>query len=447
MNDPPIDNCLPRIADVVENDMCIACGACVQACPNNAVTPTFNDGRGAYEVQITDPSQCEGCPAPCDAVCPSLSVNFAQLSDSCSSPQQFDRQGPITGMYVGYSPLFQKDGVSSSGGVLRGLIRAALEDGFPVICLTKSGEGYEPDILQTPEDLARVPGSIYHSVSFAQGIELLRQVTRPCYLVATPCQLAGILNYVKQCEPALQDKIHIKLGLICGWMYSHHALSAFATFKGLPGQVVDARYRGEDKVGQLKLTTAEQEYQFDRRNFENAKERIDFTSSFSLPVNRLRCRVCEDHLNLLADIAVGDAWLKRTGKEKLSLVVARTSRGDDRLQELVRRQILILEDAEAGDLVESQSENLVYGLGARKLNRYLGVRNKPVPRFVFDAESEPVRVGWWDWFEFKLEFWLRSLVRSGRYLAYRRVYIFYKYLRLLRGGVQRRWKLWRKKSN
>ena len=31
----------PKILQVVDDDMCIACGACIEACPENVVRPSY----------------------------------------------------------------------------------------------------------------------------------------------------------------------------------------------------------------------------------------------------------------------------------------------------------------------------------------------------------------------------------------------------------------------
>ena len=69
----------PAIVNVVTDDLCIGCGACVYACPAGAIEPTFNSFRGAHEVEVVDFQSCERCPAPCESVCPSLEVNLLEL--------------------------------------------------------------------------------------------------------------------------------------------------------------------------------------------------------------------------------------------------------------------------------------------------------------------------------------------------------------------------------
>lgn len=417
----------PRIAEVVESDLCIACGACVQACPADAVRPAYDAYRGAHEVRVANPQACMTCDAmPCDSVCPSLQVDFPRLArqTGLSTDEKMTRLGSVEAVYLGYCQPHRDNGVSSSGGIVRLLIERALAAGTPVLCLVKKEQGYGPEVLHRPEDMSRVPGSIYHGVSFNEAIPLLRALEQPCYLVSTPCQLEGILKFAAAYEPALLGKIALKIGLICGWMYTDHALHAFMRFKGVTGPLIDAGYRGEDKVGLLKIRAADGEHRFHRRVFASRSEKLDYQASFSSAANRLRCRLCQDHLNVLCDVAVGDAWLARRTAEKLSIIVARSGRGLDVLESLRVSGALHLEDSGAADILESQSDDLVEGITARSFGQYLKQRGITAPRFDYiGVDSVTLPLSARARFGFGMELLLRRLLRSGSYRVFRGMYL------------------------
>ena len=430
----------PRIQQVVEQDMCIACGACVYACPQDVVVPTYNSLRAAHEIRIADKTYCPTCAAPCDAVCPSIQVDLVGLlPDARNGDGAIDRHGVVQSVHIGYAPAHQFNGVSSSGGVLRCFVSHALETGTPVVCLGQVGDDYEPMIARSLADLQRVPGSIYHSVSFAKCITVLRALDEPCVLVSIPCHLEGILTYIRKHEPALEEKIALNVGLICGWMYSGHGIRAFAHHKALPGRVVDAAYRGEDKVGLLKLKTDLGVYRFSRRSFSGLGGELDYKSSFSGVVNRLRCRLCENHLNVLADVVVGDAWLKRKPKatDKLSIVVTRTDRGSAALNKLVTMRKVVLEEGTIEDIEESQSYNLIHGVVAGKLNRFLQERGRLTPQFDYGDGPRHTSLTVAERIDFGFEIALRRLLRSGQYRAYRAMYVLFRW-RLFGGKVKAR---------
>ncbi|ABO35875.1 4Fe-4S ferredoxin, iron-sulfur binding domain protein [Methanococcus maripaludis C5] len=51
------------MAYVVKEDECIACGACVPSCPENAISEK-DDGKA-----VIDPAKCTGC-GDCADICP-----------------------------------------------------------------------------------------------------------------------------------------------------------------------------------------------------------------------------------------------------------------------------------------------------------------------------------------------------------------------------------------
>lgn len=417
-------NLNPELKAVIENDLCIACGACIPACPRGHLAPAFDTYRGANEVGFLVAADCSNCEAPCVAVCPSVKIDFAAISDPPRPTPE--RDGWIRGIHLGYSPQFRDDGKSSSGGVLRALAHLAAEEGMPVLTLAKL-EGatieYRPHVLRDESDLARMPGSIYHSTSFVGAIEHLRELDRPCLLIAIPCQLAGIYNYISKIEPGLRDKIGYSCGIICGWMYSHHAHQTFLRLKGLDIPLTDISYRGGDKVGKLKLMTERKEHVYDRRVFSNRSSALDYQSAYSTDLNRLRCRLCEDHTNLLADIIAGDAWLARKGKEKLSVIGIRTDRGQELFDRLVERGHLEAEAGSYADIIESQGANLIYGVTARKLSMWLRRRGGATPLYQFAPNHADIRLRLGDRLAFRLEFMRRHVVRARHYALFRWLYL------------------------
>lgn len=424
----PITN--SKLKAVIDNDMCIACGACIPACPRNQLVPTFSAYRGSNEVGFVAAADCDGCNAPCAAVCPSIKIDFAEISGQrVSAPT---RDGWVQSTHLGYSPTFRNDGKSSSGGVLRALAYMALEDDIPVLTLVKeAGDSveYRPGVLESLRDLDRMPGSIYHSTSFAGAIEQVRDLDRPCLMIALPCQLAGILNYVTYAEPDLRSKIKYSCGIICGWQYSYHAHWYFLHQKGLNVTLSDIGYRGEDKVGFLKFRAGDQVFSYERKDFRNKASALEYQAAYSTDLNRLRCRVCQDHTNILADIIAGDAWLSRKRSEKTSVICLRTENGQALFEQLIARGYLEEEDGTYADVIESQSENLVYGKTARKLSRWLQGRGLPITEYRFAQDNDVVRLSLLDRLAFRLEWLRRHLVRRRYYIAFKFMYLAKRFTR------------------
>jgi NAD-dependent dihydropyrimidine dehydrogenase PreA subunit len=116
----------PRIAQVIRDDMCIACGACIQSCPVGAIESTFNFERAAYEAKIENPDICQKCTI-CDKVCPSIEVNFSKLLYQSNHDPCIPRNGPLRSILIGYAPAYQFNGKCSSGGIIRAFIVDAID--------------------------------------------------------------------------------------------------------------------------------------------------------------------------------------------------------------------------------------------------------------------------------------------------------------------------------
>lgn len=415
------------LEQVLKHDLCIACGACVAACPHTVIVPHYSQQRGAHEVRVTETQACASCTRLCEAVCPSLTVRYAALlPPSRSTPASATREGTILQQFIGYAPAYHHDGTTSSGGIIRALISHALSQAIPVVCLGRTGEesyhAYGPMLLTSPADVSRVPGSIYHSVSFVSAIPLLHALDTPALLVATPCQLEGIYAYAATCAPALREKIALTVGLICGWMYSDHAIRAFAEFQRITEAIRDVQYRGEDKVGYLKMTTADATCRYHRRGGDGPIVAQHYRTAFATEMNRLRCRVCQNHLNILADIAVGDAWLAREASRKTSVLLIRSTQGQAWVEALTASGELQVEPGHTEDLVESQSADLVYGFTARRVSDYLRRVGIQAPAFAFEGASPTAKAGTYSWAMFLREHLLRTLARQGRYTLFRALY-------------------------
>ena len=420
---------LQKIQLVIETDQCIACGACVAACPDS-FTPAFNNYRGAHEVVITSSENCVGCDGMCAKICPSIEVDFIKSRRALGRPVPSGEpplpDGWAASVHLSWAPDHRDNQISSSGGVLRSIVAYYLSRKQPVVCLAMDpGENtYKARLLDKIEDLEYLPGSIYHSTSFNDAIELIRNSEEPVVLMAIPCQLAGIAQYIAACEPELAEKIDLVCGIICGWMYSHHSLHSIATHKQITEPIENAKYRGGDKIGNLRILTETNEYSYKRANFNKLSDMIDYRSSFSTDFNRLRCRLCEDHTNMLADVVAGDAWLKTKKNEKISILISRTEQGETLLQTLSNEGLIHPEPASFKDVIESQSENFVYNNTAKIINRIMRDKGMQTPRFLYANHFETTNVRTLDRLQFFIETFLRLIIRQKFYKLYRFIYVF-----------------------
>jgi coenzyme F420 hydrogenase subunit beta len=373
---------------ITENDLCISCGACPHACPYDNIAIEMNAAKGMYEPVIRAVSPCETCAdQPCLRVCPSFEEDFVELAD-WTDPAQ--RIGPAAAVFTGWATDPQTRLRASSGGIVGELCRHYLDtEGLDGIITLRHVEGldYEPAVYESTEQLlGEAPGSIYHNIDFGGAIEILRTRTGRFGLIASPCQLTSIVKWQRECPEQVRATLAVTIGFICGWMYSRQTLDHFARYVGVePDTLRDVSYRGGNAVGNLVLIDDRgAPHSFARRPRPFVHPHAPpFRVAFSRTYAPKRCLMCTEHLNYLADIVVGDAWLPRFAddQEGTSIVTVRNPALLPVLQRLSAAGRIALTPASEQDVVDSQGEFFAFSTQARQMANRLAARGEFVPHF------------------------------------------------------------------
>jgi coenzyme F420 hydrogenase subunit beta len=376
----------PSLRRVIDNDLCIGCGACAAAEPE--VRLELEPRKLMYE-----PTAAGGELAA--AVCPAVRVDYAGLQAALFPDRTPGPLGVVERISLAQSIDRERNLRASSGGMIKELLRSLLarDDVDGAIALQHvEGLAYEPALITEVEQVDRLPGSIYQSVDFSRAIELLEAHRGRFVLVAIPCQLEGIYSYARRCNPELIERIYTTIGLICGWTYSHHSLRAICEYKGLDADAVeDVSVRGGGPVGPLRLELESGSHEIDRRRDP------DYVVAFDRSYNVPRCHLCINHLNVLAEIVVGDAWLARTARSSsgVSIVITRTARAAGWMSELAAAGLIRQAEAGEAEIVESQGRNFTYGDSAYALARQARASGRYCPDLVGpnrdQAQLEPAR--------------------------------------------------------
>lgn len=337
---------------VRESGMCIACGACVHADPS--VELVFDD-----KYQMYSPSSDGSNLAA--TVCPAVKIDYTELMKELFPGEAISEHGVIKEVFLAQSNDNQRNLLASSGGIIKELMRDFLLSGevSGIISLSHTeGLNYKPTIIRNVDQVDSLPGSIYHNLPFDETLRLLQEEDGRFILVGIPCQIEGINLYIRNCAPELREKIHTTIGLICGWNYSHHALRAICSYKGIDfNKIEKISYRGGGPVGKLRILADGEEH--------NIHRRVDFSyqAAFDRSYNIPRCHVCVNHTNYLADIVVGDAWLPSTvgTKTGVSIVICRTESAMQQMNKLAEKGLIRLTRTSTDDITESQSRSITFG--------------------------------------------------------------------------------------
>ena len=414
---------------VRQNDLCIGCGACVAADPT--LDLALNPTKLIYE-----PTHAGNSLAA--SVCPAIQVDYARLQEERFPGQDVGPFGVVDAVLLAQSTDFDRNIAASSGALIKELLMAYLErpevDGAIALGHV-SGLTFEPRLITHPDEVDQLPGSIYHNLPKDGVLRILREHEGSFVLVAIPCELEGIFNYISKLEPLLEERIHATIGLLCGWQYSHHSIKAICDFKGVDfGSVEEVAYRGGGPIGRLRITTAD-------GSTATVGRRVDmsYQTAFDRHWNTPRCHLCINHANFLADVVVGDAWLPSTvgTKTGISLVIARTPDATALVRDLTDRRRIVSIDVSTAEIEESQTHRVAFGDFSYAYAEYLRALGEFVPDLKGPnlGDHEPVSERELARFHHEIVEKLR-LQRSGSYRRLRRRKLTRELPRLLKRYVR-----------
>jgi len=359
--------------------MCIACGACVFA------DPTI-DLQLHPEKLIFEPTHA-GNEAAAD-VCPAIEVDFKLLQNLLFPGAEQGPYGVVDSVLLVQSTDESRNNKASSGGTIKELLIELLArddvDGA-IVLQHVEGLNFEPGLITSTDEVDLLPGSIYHNLPKNKALEILRENEGRFVLVAIPCELEGIYNYIFKREPHLLERIHTTIGLLCGWQYNWHSIRAICEYKGVdPDTIVDVSYRGDGPIGKLRIWTNDgAEHAVSRR--VGFAYQVAFDRTFNTP----RCHLCINHSNFLADIVVGDAWLASTlgTKTGISLVINRREASSELMRVLEDRKRVVLSEVSVNEIRESQKPRVAFGNFAYAYGEYLDRLGLHRPRM--DGPNRP----------------------------------------------------------
>jgi coenzyme F420 hydrogenase subunit beta len=366
------------LAAVLESEMCIGCGACTMVDPSLELV-LDGDSKTYRPTDLGNPAAA--------SVCPAITVDFDALQTAVFPGAEVTEHGVVESVVLAQSTNEPRNRAASSGGLVKEILHSLLErdDIDGIIALDEiTGLDYQPRLLTEAGDIDQLPGSIYHAVDLSAALEILAATPGRFALVGIPCQLEGTYNWLTKARPDLLERVATTVGLLCGWLYSHHAIDAIAHFKRFDAREIShIAYRGGGPIGKLRITTPSKELAIGRR------VSFDYQVAFDRSFNSHRCHVCINHSNFLADIVVGDAWLPSTVTTRtgVSLLICRTPASVELVRELETAERIVTVDASVEDITQSQTRRVVFGDFAYAYSDHLAATGQHRPEM--NAPNRP----------------------------------------------------------
>lgn len=307
---------------IITKNTCIGCGTCAAACPGQCIR--MKETHGGSLIPCVDEIKCIHC-GLCTKTCPQ---NFPPA-----------RQYPID-CYAAWSTTPSDYVHSASGGVAAAFARFQLAQNAAIYGCDYDENGDLRHFLLCDEtDIRRMQSSKY-SQSAASGcfneIKSLLEQDRSVVFIGTPCQVAGLLRFLKKDYASL-----VTVDLICHGAPPNAYLKQHLAGLSLDAPYQKIRFRGE--YDQMLTVWKENKivYQKDRTEDEY------FIAFYENMISYDSCFTCQyAGPERVSDITIGDFW----GLGKLQ-----------KIDYLSNRPSIILVNTEKGQaFFEKANCNLIY---------------------------------------------------------------------------------------
>lgn len=296
--------------NICKSDECTSCLACLNVCPFNAIE--FKKNSLSEIKPAINTEKCRGCER-CKKVCPVL------------NKPSFYRAKTALALYTKHKYYRE---TCASGGVATTLGKAVIEEDGVVFGAAVIGGKCKFISVETVDDLELLKGSKYVYCSpeliYREVLKSLKS-KRICLFIGTPCQVAGLKNYIgkEYCNLILID-------LIC------HGTPPFDYLK----QHLDHKLGRSIRVERITFRGSNDFYLCAYDNKSNClyrkKQNEDeyFTSFMKGIIFQNNCYNCQYAIpKRVSDITIGDFWgLEKTAlngyQGKKSVALLNTPKGE-----------------------------------------------------------------------------------------------------------------------
>lgn len=343
------------IEEVVSANLCSGCGGCTYTQPNKFVmTDEVKVGR---RPQINSSFQTEPDEESLK-VCPGISLrhSFDSGSDQYIS-ELSEAWGPVLKIWEGHAADHDIRFAGSSGGVTTALALQAIETdeaSFVLGTRSRSDKPYcnESFFGRTRADLIGATGSRYSPASPCDRLKEAEETKERFVFIGKPCDVAATHN-IRKLHPNLDNQIAITIAFFCAGTPSTDGTISLLEDLGVEdlASLKTMRYRGNGWPGAAIAS-------FDASDGTNKSVEMSYEDSWGKLSKHVqwRCRLCLDHTGEFADISVGDPWYREDmdGQAGSSLIIARTKKGKEFIENAIESGCLIVNSANPSLLLDSQ---------------------------------------------------------------------------------------------
>ncbi|SHF45051.1 Coenzyme F420-reducing hydrogenase, beta subunit [Mariniphaga anaerophila] len=353
---------IPKVVEkVVNHEMCTGCGLCVFECPSKAIEMSWNES-GFLVPKVVGECDDNG---RCLTVCPFNPVPEEGVKTEDELAEKFlaedihhhAKVGKYKGIYAGYANEYRLS--SSSGGLATYVCSELLEQGYVdhILSVKESqseGRYYEYAVSSSKKEIAASSKTRYYPVTLGTIFSELDKLEGKVAIVGVACFVKAIrLSQYK--NPVLKEKIPFLIGIICGGLKSRFYTEYLAQKAGASHGFQQPQYRIKN------VETSAGDYSFgcdDVKTHAHKTIRMktvgDMWGTGLFKSNA--CDFCDDVTCELADISLGDAWIKpyHLDGKGTNLVITRSHFADGLMVQGIQQGKLSLENLNIESLLLSQ---------------------------------------------------------------------------------------------
>ncbi|HEC2597223.1 Coenzyme F420 hydrogenase/dehydrogenase, beta subunit C-terminal domain [Raoultella ornithinolytica] len=342
------------IDKIIKNDLCTGCGICITEDKSNTSYMDWNED-GFLQPVLTPESDINGM----EKVCP---FNLNNKYDEDYLAKKFlsgythadEDIGLYTGLYGGYSKEHRL--TSSSGGLATFVFEKLLNSGaVEALFIVKEFNGrYKYQLFNTVGDIKSISKTRYYPVTLDSLFTEIKKIDGRVAVSGVACFLKAI-RLKQNLYPEYKEKIPFLVGIICGGLKSRFYTDFLAQSAGCSGEYTTPEYRVKN------ASSFASDYKFSCR--DKYGERIHVVEMHKLGdmwgtglFKSNACDFCDDVMTELADISLGDAWIKPYNEEGLgnSVVITRSKTAHDIISSGIQSGELSLEKLNLSSVKSSQ---------------------------------------------------------------------------------------------
>lgn len=311
--------CPDLVNNILANDLCSSCGACVGICPTDALT-IYPDQ--SY-MPVLDEAKCKpGC-GLCYMTCPGNGYPVVKWSEELmtNGTEWHKEYGPVRRYWRGISTDPEIRKTASTGGIATALMLyllatkqvedvgvVVMENDLPVVKLT-----HDPEVVKS------AVGSKYGPAPMMEIFADIKKRPRKFAMTTVGCQMGAWMRATEH-YPHLRDCLVLSIGLYCGQVKAMDHIKYIAKSVGIdyPKEAEFLGWRQGSYPGHSRFRMKATGEIVDKQLYGWLDLAVPY---FSLNL----CQFCPDAGNFTSDITLGD---DHTQKKKETITVCRTEKGE-----------------------------------------------------------------------------------------------------------------------